>query len=131
MVRVYHGINSPSEDVGFGMRLPLVVVVLAFLAGSAHAGICLDDEEDEAAVKTLERVAKGKTKASEAEYAVLCARALERLAPRMEAACTTILEAHPPVRLSSKLDPMDADDYETIAVNSVAWECADAMAWRG
>jgi hypothetical protein len=76
-------------------------------------------------------VAKGKAKASEAEYAVLCARALERLAPRMEAACTTILEAHAPGTLSSKLDPMDPDDYETGAINSLAWDCADAMAWRG
>lgn len=109
----------------------VVVVILIAVAGSAHAGICLDDDEDEAAVKTLEKVAAGKTKASEAEYAVLCARALARLAPRMEAACTTILEAHPPVKLSSKLDPMDPDDYEAIAVNSLAWECADAMAWRG
>jgi hypothetical protein len=97
------------------MRLALAFVVIMVAARTATAGICLDEEEDREAMATLEKYAAGKISADKAEYAVLCARALESLAPRLEKACTTILDKHPP----------------PASGNGVAWECAAAMAARG
>lgn len=71
----------------------LAATALTFLlAGPAHAGVCLDDEEIEGYVKELERYAKG---GAEPEgYWPLCVHPGDKLASRVAKACAKVVERH-------------------------------------
>lgn len=62
------------------------------LAGPAHAGVCLDEEEIEGYVKELERYAKGG--AEPQGYWPLCVHPGDKLASRVAKACAKVVARH-------------------------------------
>lgn len=74
------------------MRLLIIAIALGLGSGSAHAGLDCDNAQ---AIKTLEAYVTDKTKAEalEQQYAWLCLQGADaKLAPRIEQACTKIIE---------------------------------------
>lgn len=71
-------------------RLLALLVILT--AGTAHAGVCLSDDEEEAGMKEIEAFAKNKAKKQDMEssYGFLCLRGDQRYKARLEKACTAI-----------------------------------------
>lgn len=67
-------------------------LLLALLAGPAHAGVCLDDDEIKGYVEELERHGKGG--AEPQGYWPLCVRPGDKLAPRVAKACAKVVERH-------------------------------------
>ena len=76
------------------MKLLLMVVtaVLGSLATTAHAGVCLDDEELGGYVAELERHAKGGPAPS--EYWLLCLKGNATFQSRVVKACSKIVEGY-------------------------------------